>query len=466
MLFSSLTFLCLFLPIVMVTCVLLAPRYRNGWLLAASLFFYAWGEPHCVILLLVSSLVNFLLGLSLNSLSDELRRKLLLTAGIAFNVLILFFYKYFNFTLDIFTTPAWQEANSIPQILLPIGISFFTFQGLSYLVDVYRRECQVQRNIIDFGLYIAFFPQLIAGPIIKYHDIALQLSHRQMSVEKFAYGVRRFIYGLSKKIMIANTVALVADQIFNAGKNITTGEAWLGAICYLFQIYYDFSGYSDMAIGLAAMFGFTFRENFNYPFVARSIREFWRRWHISLSTWFKEYVYIPLGGGKVSNWKVYRNLLIVFLLTGIWHGSNWTFVVWGLFHGFFIVFERMAIGHFLERHRVLSHIYTLLVVLIGFVFFRADSLQDALRFLGTMFGMRGIVSPYANISSFLIVILVIALTLSGWGQSVCKLDFTALRLNERKTVIISESLVLSCLLVGNLCLLAMSSYNPFIYFRF
>ena len=395
MLFSTPLFLFLFLPAVLLVYVLLpfGLRARNIWLLSASLLFYAWGEPGFILILLESVLVNYALGRAMERSRTLVRRKFIVTLGIAANLGLLIFFKYFNFgigTLNaIFGVIGAKPINSA-SIVLPLGISFFTFHALSYLIDIYRQKQRAATNPADVALYIFFFPQLIAGPILRWNAIAPQLAGREHSLEKFAEGVRRFVTGLAKKVLVANTLALSADQIFllPAGQ-LSTADAWWGAVCYSLQIYFDFSGYSDMAVGLGKMFGFEFLENFNFPYVARSIREFWRRWHISLSTWFRDYLYFPLGGNRVSNARTYLNLVMVFFLCGLWHGASSTFIVWGLFHGLFLVLERTPVGSFIEKMpRALRHLYVLLVIMVGWVVFRADNFTVAANYLYAMSGLE------------------------------------------------------------------------------
>lgn len=383
MLFNSSVFLWLFLPMVLVLNNLIKAKYSNYFLLAASLLFYAWGEPVYVLLMLFSIALNWAFGLLIDK--REKGRHFLLTVCVILNLAILGYYKYFNFLVDTINGLVGDELIAPRSISLPIGISFFTFQALSYVIDLYRGECKVQKNILNLALYVSFFPQLIAGPIVRYSDIDEQISARIVSMDKFAVGFRRFLYGLGKKIIISNCMAEIADTIFGLPfAELTTTSAWLGAIAYTMQIYYDFSGYSDMAIGLGKMFGFDFLENFKYPYLSCSIQEFWQRWHISLGTWFREYVYIPLGGNRKGKVRTYLNLFTVFFLTGMWHGASWNFVVWGLYHGVFQIFERLGLKDFLKKHRVFSHVYCLLVVMIGWVFFRAETLLDAIRYIFRM----------------------------------------------------------------------------------
>ena len=392
------------------------------------------------------------------------------------NILILVIFKYADFIVEnlnsLFENLALEPVKQ-PHIILPIGISFFTFQAISYLVDIYRKEVVYQKNFVNLALYISLFPQLIAGPIVRYHDIASQLIKRTFSFEKFGEGVERFIIGLSKKVLLANNFAIVADEIMDSNfVDLTTPTAWIGIVSYSFQIYFDFSGYSDMAIGLGKMFGFTFLENFNFPYISKSIKEFWRRWHISLSTWFRDYLYIPLGGNRVSNWRVYFNLLIVFILTGFWHGANWSFLVWGIFHGFFLIIEKLGLDNFLKKLWFpLQHFYALFVVLIGWVFFRIEVIDDAFFFIKRLFVNNHL--PESNWATFfdmrfnivLIVGIISSTSFFPWVKSIYEKQIS----NYAWLNHISRSfylLTLNILFIISVSFLVVGTYNPFIYFRF
>ncbi|MCB1615707.1 MAG: MBOAT family protein [Pseudomonadales bacterium] len=413
MLFSSSTFIFLFLPACLlayygIACPL--KRYsgidfRNAFLLFASLVFYAWGEVFYVLLMIASITVHYVFGLLICYFRSRqpLARSLLVFA-VSTNLLSLCFFKYANFiadNLNLLLEFTDMPVITIGSVHLPLGISFFTFQAMSYVIDVYRNEAPVQKNPFNIALYIALFPQLIAGPIVRYHDVALQINDRESAYNLFFSGMRRFILGLAKKMLIANTLGEVADQIFAlSGNELSTPVAWLGIICYALQIYFDFSAYSDMAIGLGRMFGFRFLENFNYPYISASVQEFWRRWHISLSSWFRDYLYIPLGGSRVAPWRIYFNLCLVFFLCGLWHGASWNFVIWGLIHGAFLVIERLGFDKILQRlWRPVRHCYTLLVVLVGWVFFRAETLDTSLHYTKTLMGLSSL--PSEQIDAFL-----------------------------------------------------------------
>ena len=390
MLFSSVTFLFLFLPIILALVLATGPRYRNHVLLAGSLLFYAWGEGGYCLLLAGSILINFLLARRLETAAGR-GRSWLLALGVLLNLTPLFVFKYAAFVL--ISLNAVTGAHILPGLQagtlhLPVGISFFTFQALSYLVDVYRQVVPAERRLVHCGLYIAMFPQLLAGPIVRYHDLAPQLRQRRLSREGLAAGAERFVLGLGKKVLLADPLGVQADRIFLLpATDLSTPAAWLGALCYTLQLYYDFSGYSDMAIGLGRMFGFVLPENFNYPYISRSIREFWRRWHMSLSAWLRDYLYISLGGNRLGTGRTLANLLLVFLLCGLWHGANWTFVAWGAWHGLFLVLERLV--PLRSRSGVLQvagWLYATLVVMFGWVLFRSPDFASALHFLGVMAG--------------------------------------------------------------------------------
>ena len=401
MVFSSVVFLFLFLPAVIALYIICPAKLRNGLLFAVSLFFYAWGEPVYIWIMLFSTVFDYTNGLLLEYffankerfVNYQKYRKIVLTVSVVGNLGILCFFKYTEFLLTSLRDLTGTGIH-IWKLALPIGISFYTFQTMSYTIDVYRQKVKAQHNLIAFGMYVSMFPQLIAGPIVRYASVEQQMNDRVLVPAKMAAGLQRFIIGLGKKVLLANQIGALWTEI-STQKTGTVLGAWLGAIAFMFQIYFDFSGYSDMAIGLGHIFGFTFPENFKYQYISKSITEFWRRWHISLGTWFKEYVYIPLGGNRKGKAKTYWNKLIVFFCTGLWHGANWTFIIWGLWHGFFIVAEDAVKKLFgLEKHgkggrnpacAVLKHLYTLLVVLVGFVIFRADNMGQAFSMIGAMF---------------------------------------------------------------------------------
>ena len=435
-------------------------RAKNGLLIAASLIFYAYGEPVYVLLMIFSVFINYLAALAM---SAGRLKKFCLSFIIIVNLGILCVFKYTGFLIGLINNLLKTGIHD-PEIALPIGISFFTFQAMSYVIDVYKGKVEVQKNFFKVFLYISFFPQLIAGPIVKYHDIAYAIDHRVLNLDDTVRGLRRFIFGLSKKILIANTMALAADHIFSADRlQIGMPTAWIGAIAYMLQIYYDFSGYSDMAIGLGIMFGFRFKENFDYPYISGTIREFWRRWHISLSSWFKEYVYIPLGGNRKGRARTVLNKMIVFFLTGLWHGANWTFVVWGLYHGTFLLLEEY-IPAIRKIPRALGHLYVCIVVCVGFVIFRADSLAQGLFMIKNMFLFQPVTASVSSLAlqqmtPWFILMSIIAIVGAGCIQSAIEKD----RISRHGYLLNTVSLILLCL-----CIIQLSgnSYNPFIYFRF
>ena len=464
MVFSSMVFLCIFLPVVFLLHLLLPGiRAKNGMLLLASLAFYAYGEPVYVILMIASAFVNYLSALLIGK--NPAGKKAVMAVNVILNLGVLVLFKYTGFLEESVNT-ILGTAIPVPSIRLPIGISFFTFQAMSYVIDVYRGVTGAQKNFGKVLLYISFFPQLIAGPIVKYHDIAQEIENRTQTVDGVTDGIRRFIVGLSKKVLISNTVGLVADTLFAADvSGLNAAAAWIGAVSYMLQIYFDFSGYSDMAIGLGEMFGFHFKENFNYPYISGSIREFWRRWHMSLSGWFQEYLYIPLGGSRKGKIRTVINKFIVFLCTGIWHGANVTFLFWGLYHGCFLMLEEIVPAIREQGGKVKSffqHIYTLLVVLIGFVFFRADSMHQGAAWIKTMF--TGFGSNTAAMSLALEQLTPLYLVTVAVGSVACcpvKMLVKKGRAYEAVTAAGSLVLLLLCMLS-----LASGTYNPFIYFRF
>ena len=486
MVFSAPIFLFGFLPIALLLYFLSPKRLKNIVLLLISLTFYAWGEVFYLIVMLISIIANYVIGLLLNSAHvkqdnlDVTRHfgspKLFLVLGVCINLCLLITFKYANFLNDNVNVllEAWHfDPINLEPVHLPLGISFFTFQALSYTVDVYRKQVAVQRNILDFALYISLFPQLIAGPIVRYKDIAEQISERNTSLNMFANGSRRFIYGLAKKTLIANSLGQVADDIFAiSGNDLTTPIAWIGIIAYSLQIYFDFSGYSDMAIGLGLMFGFKFLENFNYPYISKSIREFWRRWHISLSTWFRDYVYISLGGNRVSKPRVYLNLLIVFILTGFWHGASWNFLIWGLFHGGFLTLEHAGFSKILEKTKLpIQHLYVLFVVIVGWVFFRAENLPHALSYIKTMFNpatMPTTHHQYAQfISSEVLLAFFIGIILATPVYPILREHVASIKSSQKAIVADMAGLVFLLSLLGlSILKIASSTYDPFIYFRF
>lgn len=448
-----------------------------------SLLFYAWGEVFYIGIMFVSIISNFTIGKCINKVYEtpnyNLSASVCLTVGILVNIGLLISFKYANFivnNINIFFSIIDISAINLEPVHLPLGISFFTFQAISYIVDVYRREVKAQKNIFNLALYISLFPQLIAGPIVRYHDVALQITQRSHSLALFSSGVQRFIIGLAKKMLIANPLGELTDNVFFLSSNeLTMPIAWIGILAYTLQIYFDFSGYSGMAIGLGRMFGFKFQENFNYPYIAKSMREFWRRWHISLSTWFRDYLYIPLGGNRVSPLRVYLNLGIVFLLTGIWHGASWNFVVWGLCHGFFLASEHMGFSRLLSKsYRPLQHFYVLLIVIVSWVFFRAETLSKSMEYLCAMGNIgKWHTTPFqfAQVTSNeSIFMLAIALIFSMPVNSKLKTSLSQLSRNSPMKLVtfiyFPRLMFTTTLLLLSILKVAASTYNPFIYFRF
>lgn len=460
MVFSSIIFLFFFLPIILLTYYVSPNKFRNIILLIFSLIFYAWGEPQYVLLMIISIIVNFGVG---QWIGKKRNSKFPLIIGIVFNLIILGYYKYIDFfinTINVIFNSNIQEQ----QLALPIGISFFTFQSLSYLVDVYRGNESVQTNFISLGLYIALFPQLIAGPIVRYKEISDQINYRVVTIIKVSNGIKRFILGLAKKVIIADQMGYVADMIFSSTTtDLSSGMAWVGIIAYTLQIYFDFSGYSDMAIGLGKMFGFDFPENFDSPYISQSVTEFWRRWHMTLGRWFRDYVYIPLGGNRTSTLKLLRNISIVWMLTGFWHGASWTFIAWGAYYGILLGIEKYWLSNLLEKTwRPIRHVYLLLIVSIGWVFFRADDFNYAFSYLKVMFGMEGSFSMYGinyfllNHGMFFILGIIFSMPVKH------TLSFLP---NNYFTRIASLFLYLTLFIV-TIIIVMNDTYSPFLYFRF
>jgi alginate O-acetyltransferase complex protein AlgI len=482
-LFTEPSFLFLFLPLVLGLYLLPFSWHRNGLLLVASIVFYASGGGAFTWLMLGSVAFNYTIALRIDQLRETPWADRLLAFAVAANLIMLGAFKYTNFAADnlnALLSFAGAAPLVVPTVLLPIGISFFTFHAISYVVDVYRRDASAQKSPLHAALYLMLFPQLIAGPIIRYHDIADQLARRSLGLEGFAYGVRRFVVGLAKKVLIANVVAGPADRIFALpGAQLTAGHAWLGLGCYTLQIYFDFSGYSDMAIGLGRMFGFRFPENFRYPYVADSVQDFWRRWHISLSTWFRDYLYVPLGGNRATPARSYANLVTVFFLCGLWHGASWNFVVWGLWHGLFLVLERLGRGRpGDEVWAPLRHLYTLGVVMIGWVFFRADTLTGALDYLRALVGRSPALPTAYDPAFFLTRELCLALAagvigavpvvpaLGRWRERLAAPAPGVARVGLDWTLELASSTALLALLLTSCLQIAARTYSPFIYFRF
>ena len=465
MLFSSIVFLFTFLPIVLILYYVLPRQFKNPVLLLASLLFYAWGEPIYLFLMMFSILFNYISGLDIaRNLGNKRAARKSLIFNVVVNLCVLGFFKYEGFVLNTLNAVLPVEI-PFQEVALPVGISFYTFQILSYIIDVYRGNVPVQKNLMDFALYVTMFPQLIAGPIVKYAEIDEQLHVREENWGRFGEGVMYFIRGLAKKVLLANTVGMIYTNVSGmAPEDVSVVTAWLGCLAYTFQIYFDFSGYSDMAVGLGKMFGFEFPWNFNYPYIAQSVTEFWRRWHISLSSWFREYVYIPLGGNRVPVPKHIRNLLVVWLLTGLWHGAAWNFVAWGLYYGVILIFEKYFFHRVLDKlPEVLRHIYSLVLVMVGWVLFFSPSFAGALEYLKLMFGAGGHgfmdgEALYLLISNLgLWVIAIVSSTPLVYGVY----ERYVGRRKPVADVVIYAGMFLLCV-----AYLVTETYNPFLYFRF
>ena len=466
MLFSSIPFLYYFLPCVILL-YLIAPKcLKNTVLLLASLVFYAWGEPKYVILMTVTVLLGYVLGLLIERFKGKWPAKLFLILSLAVDLGFLAYFKYADFFISNFNAVTGLSV-SLLNIALPVGISFYTFQILSYTVDVYRGDAKAQRNPINLATYIALFPQLIAGPIVRYSDIALQLDERKHSMEKIALGVRRFIIGLGKKILIADMFAGFCST-FMASNDKSVLFFWLYAIAYSLQIYFDFSGYSDMAIGLGKMFGFDFLENFNYPFISGSITEFWRRWHMSLGTWFRDYVYIPLGGNRVSKWRGIFNIFVVWMLTGFWHGASWNFVLWGLFFGILLLVEKLWLLKYLKKAKVWNHFYVLPLILFSFVLFASVDLGDLATNLKGMIGLGGVPFISDETVYYLRSYAVIFILAIVGATPIVKKAVLAVQNNKigAKILAVAEPIALAVLLLVMTGYLVDGSFSPFLYFRF
>ena len=459
MVFSSLAFIFVFLPVVVIINFLLPSKYRNFFLLIANLFFYAYGEPVYVLLMLASIFVNYISALMLDKTASYVKRKAILIVNVVLNLGALGFFKYTSMALDTLRIIPALSKLPVANIVLPVGISFYTFQAMSYVVDVYRRSVVSTKNFVDFAAYISLFPQLIAGPIVRYSDVERKIRERHVSIEMFSNGIKLFIIGLCKKVLLANKFGVIWDAVSLDPSSFGIFGAWIGAFAYTLQIYFDFAGYSDMARGLGKMLGFDFCINFSYPYISRNITEFWRRWHISLSTWFKDYVYIPLGGNRVSKFRHALNILIVWSLTGLWHGAGWNFVAWGLYYGLLLLLEKMVLGKTLAKlPKTLCHIYTLLIVVIGWIFFASNNFSEAFNYIRCMFtfGVADISSLAPWTVTFVIGILSCTpLAAALWGTAKIKHKLT-----------FAESML--CIIGFILCIssLVTDTYNPFLYFRF
>ena len=466
MVFSSTIFLCVYLPLVLLGYYICPKKGRNLFLLIASLVFYAWGEPKYVFLMIFSILVNYIFGRLMDKHRENKKRlKLMLVLSVVIDIGLLSVFKYTDFIIT--NVNAIFGANfDLLNIALPIGISFYTFQAMSYTIDVYRNDVRVQKNLIDFGMYITMFPQLIAGPIVRYADVQDQLADRSVTTADFSEGIMRFVVGLGKKVLLANQMGAVWSEIYALGGDVSALMAWTGAIAYTFQIYFDFSGYSDMAIGLGRMFGFKFPENFRYPYQSVSITDFWRRWHITLSTWFKEYLYIPLGGNRRGLTRQALNLLIVWSLTGFWHGAGWNFVLWGLYYFVILFIEKLFLLKALDKlPKFFRHVYALLLIIIGWVIFASDDVSVLLPFLGSMFGANGAVGGM-DVYTLLTKAVLLIICCVASTELPKKLFLSAAGAMNEKAAFTLKSVMTIALLALSMILLIGDSYNPFLYFRF
>ena len=466
MLFSSIPFLYYFLPIVLILYFVVPSKLKNTVLLVSSLFFYAWGEPKYVFLMITTIIVGFVLGILIEKYRGNIKSKIFMILSVVICIGFLGYFKYADFFIDNFNKVTGLQVPLL-RLALPIGISFYTFQILSYTLDVFMGNVKAQRNPFTLGAYITMFPQLIAGPIVRYSDIEAQLQERTHSIDKSAEGITRFTIGLGKKILIANTLGEICT-IFASSDDKSILFYWIYAIAFSMQIYFDFSGYSDMAIGLGKILGFDFLENFNYPFISRSISEFWRRWHMSLGYWFRDYVYIPMGGSRVSNKRYLLNVFTVWFLTGFWHGASWNFIIWGLYFALFLIIEKFFIGKFLKDHKVLSHIYVIFFVIISFVIFNATNLSDVFTYVGGMFGIGNV--PFISdetvyyLRSYLFVIIAGIIGATPYPKNI----ILKLKKNNQynKILNIAEIIVVIGLIIIVTAFLVDGSFNPFLYFRF
>ncbi len=471
MVFSSITFLFRFIPIFMILYFVTPRRMRNIILFLGSLFFYAWGEPIYVLLMLFSTLSDYVHGRLIGVCRSRRVARGLLISSIVINLGMLGFFKYSDFLIG---TVNQLLGSNLPllKLPLPIGISFYTFQTMSYTIDCYRGEAKVQKNLLDFGVFVTMFPQLIAGPIVKYRDVQDRLHERKADITAISYACRRFVTGLAKKVLLANNLGLLWTEISGGNMGGTTVlGAWMGALAYAFQIYFDFSGYSDMAIGMGAVLGFHFPENFNYPYMAKSVTDFWRRWHISLSSWFREYVYIPLGGNRRGMPRQLLNILIVWMLTGIWHGAGWNFLLWGLWFALWLILEKLVLGRVLKvLPSMVGRLYTWLVVLVSWVFFAIESGNGAMNYLYVMFG-QGAAGLYDSATLFTlleyrVLLLFAALAATPLAHRLSEAFFRSTGSGVVAVRRVAEKLVLSLLLLASIAYIVEASYNPFLYFRF
>ncbi len=467
MVFSSLTFIYYFLPIVLFVYFIIPDKYRNLVILVSGLFFYAWGEPIYVLIMILSTVIDYTAGRLIHYFDkSNKKRTACLLISVIMNIGLLSIFKYSSFLIGIINS-IFKTNIYDPQLPLPIGISFYTFQSMSYTIDMYLRNIKVQKNIISFTSYVTLFPQIVAGPIVRYDDVAKELDYRTVTVSKVSEGIGKFLKGLAKKVLLANNIGLVWTAVKAMDyTNISAGTAWIGILAFTFQIYFDFSGYSDMAVGLGKMLGFNFPINFDYPYISKSISEFWRRWHITLGSWFRSYVYIPLGGNRNGTFKTIRNLIIVWALTGLWHGASWNFILWGLYFGILIIIERLGWGKILEKlPAVVSRLYTFVLVVFGWVLFDIDTLPNAWSFFKAMFGANG--TLYDNTANYLLISNIVIFIICIFASTTLYTD-TINKIKEKKAGIINYLAPAAQLIMLLVCTayLVDATYNPFLYFRF
>lgn len=467
MVFSSLTFIYYFLPIVLFVYFIIPDKYRNMVILVSGLFFYAWGEPIYVLIMILSTVIDYTAGRLIHYFDkSNKKRTACLLISVIMNIGLLSIFKYSSFLIGIINS-IFKTNIYDPQLPLPIGISFYTFQSMSYTIDMYLRNIKVQKNIISFTSYVTLFPQIVAGPIVRYDDVAKELDYRTVTVSKVSEGIGKFLKGLAKKVLLANNIGLVWTAVKAMDySNISAGTAWIGILAFTFQIYFDFSGYSDMAVGLGKMLGFNFPINFDYPYISKSITEFWRRWHITLGSWFRSYVYIPLGGNRNGTFKTIRNLIIVWALTGLWHGASWNFILWGLYFGILIIIERLGWGKILEKlPAVVSRLYTFVLVVFGWVLFDVDTLSNAWSFFKAMFGANG--TLYDNTANYLLISNIVIFIICIFASTTLYTE-TINKIKEKKAGIINYLAPAAQLIMLLVCTayLVDATYNPFMYFRF
>jgi len=460
MLFSSISFIYYFLPLVLIIYFLVPKRFKNIVLLLFSLFFYFYGEGIYIIFLLLSCFINYIVGILIDN-HDDGKRKLFLIIGLIFDIGLLIYFKYTNFFIDNINN-LFNTTFNIGKIIMPLGISFFTFQTISYLIDVYKKDIPADKSFIDLSCYITLFPQLVAGPIVRYQTIKEELKNKDISYDNFAYGIERFVFGLSKKVLFANNFGLLVDLLNKSSGSILS--SWLIAISYTLQIYFDFSGYSDMAIGLGRIFGFKFLENFNYPYIAKSITDFWRRWHISLSSFFRDYIYFPLGGNRCSKLKWIRNICVVWMLTGFWHGAAWNFILWGLFFAVILLIEKLTYGKWIENRKIINHIYVIIIVVLSFTIFNANNLSEVIISFKNMFGFNNL--PLINKEFIYYLKSYSVLIILGIIFSTPIINNLYLKLKKKAFFNYLSIIIIFVLLIIVSAYLVDSSFNPFLYFRF